>query len=114
MRCPSLQHAYYIRSGSTKHSSYAVILRTDRLVVKTCTCCDRDLMVKNMKRARKVLEKEGRASEYDFFPPTYVLPLEHGIFVEEFRRNPGAVVHVMLHVFSPVNRMLNFETAMSP
>lgn len=49
----------------------------------------RDLMVKNMKRARKLLEKEGRASEYDFFPPTYVLPLEYGIFVEEFRRNPG-------------------------
>ena len=51
-------------------------------------------MVKNLKRARKVLEKEGRASEYDFFPPTYVLPLEHGIFVEEFRRNPG-YQHVM-------------------
>lgn len=49
----------------------------------------RDLMVKNMKRARKLLEKEGRASDYDFFPPTYVLPLEYGIFVEEFRRNPG-------------------------
>ena len=47
------------------------------------------MMVKNLKRARKVLEKEGRASEYDFFPQTYVLPLEHGIFVEEFRRNPG-------------------------
>lgn len=49
----------------------------------------RDLMVKNLKRARKLLEKEGRASDYDFFPQTYVLPLEHGIFVEEFRRNPG-------------------------
>ena len=46
-------------------------------------------MVKNLKRARKVLEKEGKAADYDFFPPTYVLPLEHGIFVEEFRRNPG-------------------------
>lgn len=46
-------------------------------------------MVKNMKRARKLLEKEGHASDYDFFPPTYVLPLEYGIFVEEFRRNPG-------------------------
>ena len=46
-------------------------------------------MVKNLKRAKKLLEKEGRASDYDFFPQTYVLPLEHGIFVEEFRRNPG-------------------------
>ena len=49
----------------------------------------RDLMVKNLKRAKKMLEKEGRACDYDFFPQTYVLPLEHGIFVEEFRRNPG-------------------------
>ena len=49
----------------------------------------RDLLVKNLKRAKKLLEKEGRASDYDFFPQTYVLPLEHGIFVEEFRRNPG-------------------------
>lgn len=47
-------------------------------------------MVKNLKRARKMLEKEGRASDYDFFPQTYVLPLEYGIFVEEFRRNPGS------------------------
>ena len=58
----------------------------------------RDLMVKNMKRARKLLEKEGRASEYDFFPPTYVLPLEYGIFVEEFRRNPG--MQLQLHAVS--------------
>lgn len=49
----------------------------------------KDLMVKNLKRAKKMLEKEGRACDYDFFPQTYVLPLEHGIFVEEFRRNPG-------------------------
>lgn len=46
-------------------------------------------MVKNLKRARKALDKQGRGSEYDFFPQTYVLPLEHGIFVEEFRRSPG-------------------------
>eukprot|EP00891_Asterochloris_glomerata_P000817 jgi/Astpho2/817/e_gw1.00016.109.1_t len=49
----------------------------------------KDLMVKNLKRARKALDKQGRGSEYDFFPQTYVLPLEHGIFVEEFRRSPG-------------------------
>ena len=52
-----------------------------------CPC--RDLMVKNLKRARKALDKQGRGSEYDFFPQTYVLPLEHGIFVEEFRKSPG-------------------------
>ena len=54
----------------------------------------RDLMVKNLKRAKKLLEKEGRASDYDFFPQTYVLPLEHGIFVEEFRRNPGTLATI--------------------
>jgi hypothetical protein len=50
----------------------------------------RDLLVKNLKRARKALEKEGRAHEYDFFPQTFVLPSEYNLFAEEFRRTPGA------------------------
>lgn len=62
----------------------------------------RDLMVKNMKRARKLLEKEGRASDYDFFPPTYVLPLEYGIFVEEFRRNPGMQLQLQAVSLKPL------------
>lgn len=52
---------------------------------------DRDLMVKNLKRARKALEKEGRGAEFDFFPQTYILPLEYGPFVEEFRRQQGTL-----------------------
>ena len=59
-------------------------------------------MVKNMKRARKLLEKEGRASDYDFFPPTYVLPLEYGIFVEEFRRNPGMQLQLQAVSLKPL------------
>lgn len=50
----------------------------------------RDLLVKNLKRARKAHERDGRAHEYDFFPQTFVLPSEYGLFAEEFRKLPGA------------------------
>lgn len=64
----------------------------------------RDLMVKNLKRARKALEKEGRGAEFDFFPQTYILPLEYGPFVEEFRRQQGTLHHFrksVLNLFMP-------------
>jgi tubulin polyglutamylase TTLL9 len=49
----------------------------------------KDTMVKNLKRARKQLEKEGRSTkDWDFFPTTYVVPAEYGLFYEEFKRNP--------------------------
>ncbi len=57
--------------------------------LRSVTPC-RDLLVKNLKRARKALEREGRAHEYDFFPQTFVLPSEYNLFAEEFRRSPGA------------------------
>ncbi|KAM3618118.1 uncharacterized protein V6R79_015895 [Siganus canaliculatus] len=53
----------------------------------------KNLMVKNLKRYRKNLEKEaGRmeASRCDFFPCTFALPGEYHLFVEEFKRNPGS------------------------
>ncbi|KAA0706858.1 putative tubulin polyglutamylase TTLL9 [Triplophysa tibetana] len=53
----------------------------------------KNLMVKNLKRYRKSLEREsGRleASKCDFFPRTFELPSEYHIFVEEFKRNPGS------------------------
>lgn len=52
----------------------------------------KDLLVKNLKRMKKALEKEGQveeASRYDFFPQTYVLPAEYNLFVEEFKRRGG-------------------------
>nr|XP_054601526.1 probable tubulin polyglutamylase TTLL9 [Nothobranchius furzeri] len=52
----------------------------------------KNLMVKNLKRYQKNLEKDfGRpeASECDFFPCTFALPSEYHLFVEEFKRNPG-------------------------
>jgi len=46
-------------------------------------------MVKNLKRHKKMLDREGKVQEsnsYDFYPTTYNLPGEYSIFVEEFKR----------------------------
>eukprot|EP01047_Picozoa_sp_COSAG01_P071932 COSAG01_NODE_11302_length_1963_cov_2.207618_1_plen_448_part_00 len=54
----------------------------------------KDHMVKNLKRQKKQLEREGRleeAANFDFFPTTYVVPQEYGLFYEEFKRNPSQV-----------------------
>ena len=46
--------------------------------------------MKNLKRARKSLEREFKdAPAYDFFPQTFVLPQEYGMFADEFRSDPG-------------------------
>ncbi|XP_072294629.1 probable tubulin polyglutamylase TTLL9 [Eucyclogobius newberryi] len=53
----------------------------------------KNLMVKNLKRYRKSIEREeGRmeASKCDFFPCTYTLPSEYHLFVEEYKRIPGS------------------------
>uniref|UniRef100_A0A3Q3X7Y9 Tubulin--tyrosine ligase-like protein 9 n=1 Tax=Mola mola TaxID=94237 RepID=A0A3Q3X7Y9_MOLML len=53
----------------------------------------KNLMVKNLKRHRKNLERDiGRteASQCDFFPCTFTLPSEYPLFVEEFKRTPGS------------------------
>lgn len=50
----------------------------------------KDLMVKNVKRYRREMERDGVACE-DFVPTTYTLPADYALFVEEFRRNPSAV-----------------------
>lgn len=56
----------------------------------------KDLMVKNIKRYRKDLEREGNPLaekddrgcfvHLDMFPQTYIFPGDYNIFVEEFRR----------------------------
>ncbi|ESO96908.1 hypothetical protein LOTGIDRAFT_214448 [Lottia gigantea] len=54
----------------------------------------KNLMVKNLKRLRRQLERESgklEAQKCDFFPSTYELPSEYHIFVDEFRKNPGSV-----------------------
>jgi tubulin polyglutamylase TTLL1 len=57
-------------------------------------------MVKNLKRYRKDLEKEGsylaernesgRYVHLDFIPVTYMMPADYNIFVEDFKRNPNS------------------------
>ena len=49
--------------------------------------------MKNVKRYRRALEKEGNTAEaakFDFLPVSFVLPSEYSMFVEEFKRNPGS------------------------
>ena len=51
----------------------------------------KDLTIKNLKRMKKTLEKEDKlqeASKFDFFPQTYVLPAEYGLFEVDYKRNP--------------------------
>lgn len=60
----------------------------------------KDLMVKNIKRYRKELEKDGNPLStkdnfgnfihLDFIPQTFILPGEYSLFVEEFHRNPSS------------------------
>jgi len=54
----------------------------------------KDLLAKNLKRARKALEKDGHTSDalrFAFFPTTFVLPNEHAMFVRSFKDNGGGV-----------------------
>lgn len=53
----------------------------------------KDVMVKNFKRMRKQLEKDDpeEAAEYDFFPVTFCLPQDYGLFEQEFRRRPNSI-----------------------
>lgn len=58
----------------------------------------KDLLIKNIKRYRKELEREGnplaereapgRYVYLDFIPVTFVLPSDYSMFVEEYRKNP--------------------------
>jgi len=56
--------------------------------------CRKDNLIKNLKRYKRNLEKEGKlddAAAYNFFPTTYNLPGEYSIFCEEFKRNSNTV-----------------------
>lgn len=49
-------------------------------------------MIKNLKRQKKQLEKEGKLDEaqaYNFYPTTYCLPGDYSLFVEEFKKQGG-------------------------
>lgn len=61
----------------------------------------KDLLIKNLKRKIKSLEREGKkeeAKKYCYFPTSFLLPAEFGMFQEEFKRNPG------IYIMKPVSR----------
>ena len=50
----------------------------------------KDLLTKNLKRAKRALDKAGQdSSSLDFHPVTYALPSDYTLFVEEFKRQGG-------------------------
>ena len=54
--------------------------------------CRKDLLIKNLKRAKRMLQRDGggeEAQKYDFWPQTYVLPGDYALFAEEFKRGAG-------------------------
>ena len=60
--------------------------------------CRKDLMIKNIKRKKRQLEREKRyeeAKNYDICPTTYTLPADYALFAEEFKtsqsKNGGSV-----------------------
>jgi tubulin polyglutamylase TTLL9 len=67
-------------------------------------------MIKNLKRHKKALEKDGKMDEaagYNFFPLTFHLPSEYPIFYEEFKKqslnNDSKVLWIMKPVLDYVN-----------
>ncbi|KAG5187924.1 tubulin-tyrosine ligase family-domain-containing protein [Tribonema minus] len=62
----------------------------------------KDLMVKNLKRMRRQLQRSGNAEEaaaYNFWTETFILPNEYSMFIEEFRRWPDS-----MWIMKPTNR----------
>lgn len=60
--------------------------------------CRKDNLSRNLKRYRKLLEKEGKQAEaktYNFFPTTFHLPLEYGMFADEFRKATDKNIWIM-------------------
>ena len=80
----------YWASKGTHLSSIMMRLGEDQLVnhfPNHYELTRKDLMVKNIKKYRKEMERAGRGSEVDeIVPVTFTLPTDYPLFVEEFRR----------------------------
>lgn len=60
----------------------------------TAQLTKKDHLMRNLKKFKRQLEKEGKieeAASYDFFPITYNLPGEYPMFCEEFKKNSNSV-----------------------
>jgi len=58
----------------------------------------KDNLIKNLKRMQRQLQREGKdeeAKRCDFFPGTYVLPADYGLFVEEFKSSVAGTIWIM-------------------
>jgi len=51
--------------------------------------CRKDLMAKNLKRMKRQAERQGDAEAWNFFPVTYTLPIDWGLFVEDYKQTGG-------------------------
>ncbi|EGR30323.1 tubulin-tyrosine ligase family protein, putative [Ichthyophthirius multifiliis] len=67
----------------------------------------KDLMIKNIKKHKKSLEKEAKnedALSYNFTPLTYQLPSEYTIFCEEFKKVNQISEQKQLWIMKPVGK----------
>ena len=63
----------------------------------------KDNLIKNLKRTQRQLVRDGldeEAAAYDFFPGTYTLPADYGLFVEEYKTHPASAIWIMKPVGS--------------
>ena len=48
-----------------------------------------------MKRQLEKEDKQEEVNKYNFFPPSYLLPAEYAIFLEEWKRHPPGTFWIM-------------------
>ncbi len=68
--------------------------------------CRKDLLIKNLKKYRRALEKEGRseeAAELSFVPMSYLLPSEYVIFFDEFKK-ANAACDRSIWIMKPISK----------
>ncbi|KRX04189.1 hypothetical protein PPERSA_11313 [Pseudocohnilembus persalinus] len=70
--------------------------------------CRKDLLIKNIKKYKKQLEKEGKIEEAQqqltFVPLTYLLPSEYSIFFEEFKKHNAQSDSKLCWIMKPIGK----------
>lgn len=68
--------------------------------------CRKDLLIKNLKKYKRALEKEGRgeeAGQVSFIPMSYLLPSEYVIFFDEFKK-ANAMNERSIWIMKPISK----------